>query len=38
MEINRMAMYKEMERLSQDHVYMDGRVSKPILTAETYDK
>jgi len=36
MEINKLAMYKEMERLSRPHEFMDGKVALPLLTAKTY--
>lgn len=34
-ELNRMAAEKELERLATPHVYEDGTVDRPILSAET---
>jgi hypothetical protein len=38
LELNKKAMYKELDRLSQPHEYADKSVDNPILTADIIDK
>lgn len=37
MELVKLAMKKEIERLGENHVYIDGSIDKPLLSAETVE-
>lgn len=35
-ELRKFAMEKEVERLSQEHTYLDGTIDRPLLNSKTY--